>query len=83
MEYRRLGSSGLMVSSLSLGSWVTYGDRVGEEVARERMVATFDAGVNFFSCGPESGELEVHPPAGVSVLGYDLKFFRDGGMPLA
>ncbi len=48
MEYRRLGRSGLQVSSLSLGAWVTYGSQVGEEVARACMTAAYDAGVNFF-----------------------------------
>ena len=48
MEYRSLGSSGLKVSALSLGAWVTYGSQVGEDVAMECMAAAFDAGVNFF-----------------------------------
>jgi voltage-dependent potassium channel beta subunit len=48
MEYRRLGKSGLKVSALSLGSWVTFGGQVGDEVAKACMVAAYDAGVNFF-----------------------------------
>ena len=48
MNYRRLGASGLKVSELSFGSWVTYGNQMGEDVARECMAAAFDAGVNFF-----------------------------------
>jgi voltage-dependent potassium channel beta subunit len=48
MNYRRLGSSGLQVSELSLGSWVTYHNQVDERAAREMMAAAFDAGVNFF-----------------------------------
>jgi voltage-dependent potassium channel beta subunit len=48
MNYRRLGSSGLQVSELSLGSWVTYHNQVDEGAAREMMAAAFDAGVNFF-----------------------------------
>ncbi|MEO8508056.1 MAG: aldo/keto reductase [Betaproteobacteria bacterium] len=48
MNYRRLGHSGLRVSELSLGSWVTYGNQIGTEVARECMAAAYDAGVNFF-----------------------------------
>lgn len=48
MEYRHLGKSGLQVSALSLGAWVTYGGQVGEEVAYECMQAAIDAGVNFF-----------------------------------
>ncbi len=48
MEYRRLGRSGLKVSALSLGAWVTYGGQVGEEIAYDCMVAAYESGVNFF-----------------------------------
>src|SRR5512141_1068811 len=48
MRYRRLGASGLKVSALSLGSWVTYGNQMGEDLARECMAAAYDAGVHFF-----------------------------------
>lgn len=48
MQYRRLGRSGLKVSELSFGSWVTYGSQVDTGLARELMAAAFDAGVNFF-----------------------------------
>jgi voltage-dependent potassium channel beta subunit len=48
MQYRRLGRSGLKVSALSLGSWVTYHNQVDAGAAAEMMAAAFDAGVNFF-----------------------------------
>ena len=48
MHYRRLGRSGLQVSELSLGSWVTYHNQVDTTAAREMMAAAFDAGINFF-----------------------------------
>jgi len=48
MNYRRLGSSGLRVSEFSLGSWITYGNQMGEELARECMATAYAAGVNFF-----------------------------------
>jgi voltage-dependent potassium channel beta subunit len=48
MHYRRLGRSGLKVSELSFGSWVTYGNQVDTGAARELMAAAWDAGVNFF-----------------------------------
>ncbi len=48
MPYRRLGRSGLKLSLLSLGSWITYGNQMGTELARECMAAAYDAGVNFF-----------------------------------
>jgi voltage-dependent potassium channel beta subunit len=48
MNYRRLGRSGLQVSELSLGSWVTFGTQVEVDSAVECMSASYDAGVNFF-----------------------------------
>jgi voltage-dependent potassium channel beta subunit len=48
LNTRRLGRSGLKVSELSFGSWVTYGNQVDTRAARELMAAAFDAGVNFF-----------------------------------
>jgi aryl-alcohol dehydrogenase-like predicted oxidoreductase len=48
MNYRRLGRSGLQVSELSIGSWVTYGNQVDTHAARESLAAARDAGVNFF-----------------------------------
>ena len=48
MEYRFLGKSGLKVSALSLGAWVTMGQQIGEETADACMQAAYDAGVNFF-----------------------------------
>jgi voltage-dependent potassium channel beta subunit len=48
MRYRRLGRSGLKVSELSFGSWVTYGSQLGSDAARECMAAAYDRGVNFF-----------------------------------
>lgn len=48
MNYRRLGQSGLKLSELSFGSWVTYANQVDTRAARELMSAAFDAGVNFF-----------------------------------
>jgi len=48
MIYRRLGSSGLKVSALSYGAWVTFGQQIGDDTARACMTAAYDAGVNFF-----------------------------------
>ncbi len=48
MKYRYLGSSGLQVSELSFGSWVTFSSQIGEDVAADCMQAAYDAGVNFF-----------------------------------
>jgi len=48
MLYRRLGKSGLKVSALSFGSWVTFGEQVNNAVAESCLRAAYDAGVNFF-----------------------------------
>lgn len=48
MEYRRLGSSGLKVSALSFGSWVTFSNQVSLKPATEMMAYAYDNGINFF-----------------------------------
>ena len=48
MEYRRLGKSGLQLSTLSFGSWITFGKQIGDSTADELMSIAYDAGVNFF-----------------------------------
>jgi len=48
MEYRFLGHSGLKVSALSYGAWVTFGQQFDEQVAYDCMLAAYEAGVNFF-----------------------------------
>jgi voltage-dependent potassium channel beta subunit len=48
MEYRRLGKSGLQVSALSFGSWVTFANQVENDVAEECMKIAYDNGINFF-----------------------------------
>jgi voltage-dependent potassium channel beta subunit len=48
MEYRHLGRSGIRVSALSLGSWVTFYNQVDVDAAIQAMAAAHDAGVNYF-----------------------------------
>ncbi|MGQ0600691.1 MAG: potassium channel beta subunit family protein [Anaerolineales bacterium] len=48
MNYRRLGNSGLKVSELSFGSWVSFKNQMGDDTAYECMQAAYDSGVNFF-----------------------------------
>ena len=48
MNYRRLGRSGLKVSELSFGSWVTYGSQLGLDAASDCMAMAWERGVNFF-----------------------------------
>jgi len=50
MNYRRLGNSGLKVSEISFGSWVTFGNQVDEKGASKLIHAAFNKGVNYFDC---------------------------------
>lgn len=61
MEYRYLGSSGLKVSALSFGAWVTFGTQIDEDAASEILRVAYDAGVNFFDNAEvyAAGEAEV------------------------
>lgn len=61
MEYRRLGKSGLQVSALSLGSWLTFGQQISDKTADELMGIAYDAGVNFFDNaeGYAAGKSEI------------------------
>lgn len=61
MEYRFLGKSGLRLSALSLGSWVTFGEQIDQDVAYKCMVAAYDEGVNFFDNAEAyaGGEAEI------------------------
>jgi voltage-dependent potassium channel beta subunit len=48
MRYRRLGTSGLQLSELSLGSWLTFGKQITDDTAEALMKLAYDNGVNFF-----------------------------------
>ena len=48
MHYRRLGQSGIKVSEISLGSWVTFGNQIDETTAISLIKEAFDQGINFF-----------------------------------
>ena len=48
MEYRRLGKTGLQISEMSFGSWITFGTQIGKDLAQKLMVSAYDNGVNFF-----------------------------------
>lgn len=48
MEYVNLGNSGLPVSRLSFGSWLTFGQQIGDDIAEKLMTVAYDNGINFF-----------------------------------
>ena len=72
MQYRRLGRSGLRVSTFSLGSWVTYHNQVDTGQAVEMMAAAYDAGINFFDNAEvyAGGKSEVVMGEAIRKLGW-------------
>jgi voltage-dependent potassium channel beta subunit len=68
MEYRRLGKSGLKVSVLSFGSWVTFSTQADVDLAADMMKAAYDAGVNFF----DNAEIYAHGKS-EEIMGAALK----------
>jgi voltage-dependent potassium channel beta subunit len=48
MKYRRLGTSGLQISELSIGAWVTFAQQISQATAEKLMTIAYDSGVNFF-----------------------------------
>jgi voltage-dependent potassium channel beta subunit len=78
MKYRRLGNSGLKVSEISLGSWLTYGGYVGREKAISSIDAAYERGINFFDTANiyMQGEAE-------KVVGEALRKYRRESYVLA
>lgn len=72
MNYRHLGRSGLRVSELSLGSWVTFNTQVDVKSAMECMTAAYEAGVNFFDNAEsyDGGKSEEVMGAALKKLGW-------------
>ena len=72
MEYRRLGGSGLKVSVLSFGSWVTFGPQLAGNLAEDCLAAAYDAGVNFFDNAEaySAGESERIMGEAIAALGW-------------
>lgn len=72
MEYRRLGDAGLKVSSIGLGSWLTYGTVTERDRARECVEVAWEAGVNHFDCANMYGS---EPHAAEAFLGQALSSY--------
>ena len=72
MQYRRLGKSGIQVSELSLGSWVTFHNQVDVDKTVELMSAAYDAGVNYFDNAENysNGKSEEVMGAALKKLGW-------------
>ena len=76
MHYRRLGSSGLQLSALSFGAWVTFGNQVGRSAAREMVAAAWDRGINYFDNAETYANGEAERVMGDVIA--DLRLPRDG-----
>jgi voltage-dependent potassium channel beta subunit len=72
MNYRYMGRTGIQVSELSLGSWVTFSDQVNVDAAAEIMAAAYDLGVNFFDNAEAyaAGKSEEVMGAAIRKLGW-------------
>ena len=77
MQYRRLGRSGLKVSVLSFGSWVTFDTQMGDQMALECMQAAYEAGCNFFDNaeGYAGGKSEAQMGRVFRQLGWSRQSF--------
>lgn len=75
MQYRRLGRSGLQLSALSFGAWVTFGQQVDRSAARDMLALAHDRGVNFFD-NAETYNNGIAEQVMGDVLA-DLRFPRD------
>ncbi|KAK3377708.1 NADP-dependent oxidoreductase domain-containing protein [Podospora didyma] len=73
MEYRFLGRSGLQVSAISLGGWLTYGGHVDREGTFACMKAAYDCGVNFFDCAEGYANGESERAMGEAIRKYGWK----------
>jgi L-glyceraldehyde 3-phosphate reductase len=72
MQYRRLGTSGLKISEISLGSWLTYGGATEMERSRQCLLKAYELGINHFDCAVGYGN---RPHEAEEVLGALLKEF--------
>jgi voltage-dependent potassium channel beta subunit len=78
MQYRRLGRAGVRVSTIALGSWLTYGGSVGEEIATQCIHRAYDLGINFF----DTANVYSHGAA-EELVGRALKDFTRDSYVLA
>jgi len=76
MYYRRMGASGLQLSALGLGAWITFGQQVGRNVARELVAAAWDNGITLFDNAETYAQGEAEQVMGDVIA--DLRLPRDG-----
>lgn len=71
MDYRNLGGTGLKVSEISLGSWLTYGNVVENETAIKTIDTAYEAGINFFDTANVYNRGEAEKVVGQALKKYD------------
>ena len=76
MLYRRLGTTGLKLSALSFGAWVTFGDQISRDEARNLVATAWDAGINFFDNAEGYARGRAEQVMGDVIA--DLRLPRDG-----
>ena len=78
MEYRNLGSSGLKVSALALGGWITLGDQIDQDTAKDIVHQAIEQGVNLFDLADSyaGGEAE-------RVFGYILRDIKRSSLVIS
>ena len=89
MKYNKLGKSGLQISQLSLGTWLTIGDRLNDKEAEILIGEAYDAGINFFDSAEayNNGQSELALGRLLQKLNWDRSsylvsskvYFGDGG----
>ena len=72
MQYRRLGTSGLQVSALSFGAWLTFGQQLGPREAGELIALAWDHGINFFDNAEVYGHGEAERVMGEALRALGL-----------
>ncbi|WP_042201070.1 aldo/keto reductase family protein [Paenibacillus camerounensis] len=70
MKYRRLGNTGLKVSEIGLGSWLTYGTAAEQKAADECVAAAFECGINFFDTANAYNRGEGEKAIGAALRPY-------------
>jgi voltage-dependent potassium channel beta subunit len=75
MEYRRLGISGMKVSAISIGAWLTYGNSVNYKTAEACLNMAIDSGINFIDCADVYAKGKAEETVGKVIAGKDRTKF--------
>lgn len=70
MKYRRLGNSGVKISEVGLGSWLTYGETIGQNTAEDCIHKAYDLGVNFFDTANVYNQGEAEKVVGKAIKSF-------------